>query len=211
VRRGFRRSVRKIDATAGDPQAAPSRPIHMSRPLADAALAPVPVRWDADRAVMAIYSDHYCCLVRLALLLVRDVATAQDVVQDSFVAMHTAWRRQWDSDQALAYLRQSVVKRSRSAPRHRAAIEPNGYQPGPGVPGAELGAEPGAPPPLKHTAVVCALPTLPAREREAVVLRYYGGLPEAQVAAAMGVSEGAVKRHLARATAALQMVAEMDP
>jgi RNA polymerase sigma-70 factor (sigma-E family) len=208
VRRGFRRSVRKIDATAGDPQAPASRPIHMNRPTADAAPAPVPVHWDADRALTAIYSDHYRCLVRLALLLVQDVTTAQDVVQDSFVAMHTAWRRQWDSDQALAYLRQSVVKRSRSAPRHGAAIERNACQPGPGMPSAEPGA---LPPSLEHAAVVGALRSLPARQREALVLRCYSDLSEAQIASAMGMGEGAVKRHLATAVAALRAALEMDP
>jgi len=92
----------------------------MNRPLADAALAPISVQWDADRALTAMYGDHYQCLVGLALLLVQDLTTAEDVVQDSFVAMHTAWRRQRDGDEALAYLRRSVVNRSRSAPRHRA-------------------------------------------------------------------------------------------
>jgi RNA polymerase sigma factor (sigma-70 family) len=59
--------------------------------------------------------------------------------------------------------------------------------------------------------VVGALRSLPARQREALVLRYYDDLSEAQVASAMGVSEGAVKRYMARAAAALQVVGEMDP
>ena len=179
----------------------------MNRPLTDAALAPIPVHWDADRAVTAIYGDHYRCLVRLALLLVPDLATAEDVVQDSFVAMHTVWRRQRDSDEALAYLRRCVVNRSRSVPRHRTVIERGASPHGPGIPGAELGALPS----LKHAAVAVALRSLPARQREALVLTYYGDLPEAQVADAMGVTKGAVRHHLARATAALQMVVEMDP
>ena len=206
MRPGFRRGVRKNAAAASDPQAASNRPIHMNGPLADAALAPIPVQWDADRALTAMYGDHYRCLVGLAMLLVQDLTTAEDVVQDSFVAMHTAWRRQRDSDEALAYLRRSVVNRSRSTPRHRALIEPNGSPPGPGVAGAELGALPSS-----ERAVVGALRSLPARQREALVLSYYGDLPEAQVAAAMGVSQGAVRRHLAQATAALQMVAGIEP
>jgi RNA polymerase sigma-70 factor (sigma-E family) len=165
------------------------------------------VHWDADRAVTAVYGDHYRYLVRLALLLVQDLTTAEDVVQDSFVAMHTAWRRRQDSDQALAYLRRSVVNRSRSVPRHRTVTERDASPPRPGLPGADLGALPS----LEHAGVVGALRSLPARQREALVLSYYGDLPEAQVAAAMGVSKGAVKRHLAGATAALQMVVEMDP
>ena len=47
----------------------------------------------ADRAVTELYSLHYRALVRLAVLLVRDIPTAEDVVQDSFVAMHEGWQR----------------------------------------------------------------------------------------------------------------------
>ena len=179
----------------------------MNRPLTEAALAPIPVQWDADHALTAMYGDHYRCLVRLAWLLVQDVTTAEDVVLDSFVAMHTAWRRLRDSDRALAYLRQSVVNRSRSVWRHPAMVGRNASQPGSGIPSAELRALP----PLEHAAVVRALRSLPARQREALALKYYGNLSEAQVASAMGVSQGAVKRHVARAIAALRVVVEIDP
>jgi RNA polymerase sigma-70 factor (sigma-E family) len=154
-----------------------------------------------------MYSDHYRCLVRLAWLLVQDVTTAEDVVQDSFVAMHTAWRRLPDSDKALAYLHQSVVNRSRSVRRHRALAGRNASQPGSRMPSAE----PRALPSLEHGAVGWALRSLPARQREALALRYHGNLSEAQIALAMGVSQGAVKRHVARAIAALRVVVEFDP
>jgi len=179
----------------------------MDRPLADEALVPVGVRWDADRALTAMCGDRYRCLLGLALLLVQDLTTAEDVVQDSFVALHTAWRRRRDSNEALAYLRRSVVNRSRSAPRHPTMTERNASPSGPGVPGAE----PGALHSPERAAVISGLRSLPARQREALVLRFYGDLPEEQVAAAMGVSKGAVRRHLASATAALQMVVEMGP
>jgi RNA polymerase sigma-70 factor (sigma-E family) len=179
----------------------------MNRPLTDVALAPIPVHWDADHALTAMYSDHYRCLVRLAWLLVQDVTTAEDVVQDSFVAMHTAWRRLRDSDRALAYLRQSVVNRSRSVRRRRAMVGWNASQPGSGMPSAELRAFPS----LEHAAVVRALRSLPARQWEAMALKHYSNLSEAQVASAMGVSQGAVKHHVARAIEALRVVVEIDP
>jgi RNA polymerase sigma factor (sigma-70 family) len=174
----------------------------MNRSLTDAAPAPIPVQWDADHAVAAMYGDHYRCLVRLAWLLVQDVTTAEDVVQDSFVAMHTAWRHLRGGDEALAYLHQSVVSRSRSVGRHRAVIEQNASR--------MSGAEPGAPAAPDNAAVVGALRLLAARQREALVLRCYGDLSEAQVASAMGVSEAAAKRHLASAAAALRVVVEVD-
>ena len=40
----------------------------------------------ADRAVTVLYQSHYVALVREATLLVGDFATAEDVVQDSFIA-----------------------------------------------------------------------------------------------------------------------------
>ena len=173
---------------------------------ADSALGSVPVEWDAEQAVTAMYSTHYRSLVRLAALLVRDVATAEEVVQDSFVAMHTAWRRIRDNDKALSYLRQSVVNRSRSVLRHRVVVDRNAPKPAPDMPSAEQGALTL----LERTAVVAALRSLPPRQREALVLRYYGDLSEAQIASAMGISRGAVKSHTARAIASLRAVLEME-
>jgi RNA polymerase sigma-70 factor (sigma-E family) len=165
-----------------------------------------PLEWDADRAVTAIYSEHYRSLVRLAAFLVRDNATAEEVVQDSFVAMHGAWRRLRDTDKALSYLRQSVVNRSRSVLRHRIVVDKNTPKPPPDMPSAEHGAIIQ----LERSAVVIALRSLPERQREALVLRYYGDLSEAQIASVMGISRGAVKSHTARAMGALRAVLERD-
>ena len=164
------------------------------------------VEWDADRAVTAIYSEHYRSLVRLAAFLVRDNATAEEVVQDSFVAMHGAWRRLRDTDKALSYLRQSVVNRSRSVLRHRMVVDKNTPKPPPDMPSAEHGAVVL----LERSAVVAALRALPPRQREALVLRCYGDMSEAQIASVMGISRGAVKSHTARAMAALRVVLERD-
>jgi RNA polymerase sigma-70 factor (sigma-E family) len=154
----------------------------------------------ADWAVTELYSLHYQMLVRLAALLVRDVPTAEDVVQDSFVAMHDGWQRLRDAESALAYLRQAVVNRSRSVLRHRAVVEKYPEKPSPDMPSAEHGALVQ----LERSAVIATLRKLPGRQREAIVLRYYADFSEAEVAAAMGISCGAVKSHTARAMAALR-------
>ena len=192
----------------GEPDGVVTRPIDVTETLAvDAGLAAAaPLEWDADRAVTAIYSEHYRSLVRLAAFLVRDTGTAEEVVQDSFVAMHGAWRRLRDTDKALSYLRQSVVNRSRSVLRHRMVVDKNTPKPPPDMPSAEHGAIIQ----LERSAVVSALRALPDRQREALVLRYYGDLSEAQIASTMGISRGAVKSHTARAMSALRAVLERD-
>ena len=160
----------------------------------------------ADWAVTELYSLHHRGLVRLAVLLVRDVPTAEDVVQDSFVAMHDGWQRLRDVESALAYLRQAVLNRSRSVLRHRAVVDKHPEKPSPDMPSAEHGALVQ----LERSAVIAALRNLPGRQREAIVLRYYADLSEAEVAASMGISCGAVKSHTARGMAALRTDLERD-
>jgi RNA polymerase sigma-70 factor (sigma-E family) len=159
---------------------------------------------DADEAVVQLYSLHYRSLVHLATLLVRDTATAEEVVQDSFVAMHGGWRRLRDTDKALAYLRQSVVNRSRSVLRHRSVVDRKLQQALPETPGTRYEV----PALLEGSAVISALRGLPERQREAILLRYYAGLPESEVAAAMGISLGAVQSHTARGLSALHAALE---
>jgi RNA polymerase sigma-70 factor (sigma-E family) len=193
--------------TARQPDDGSARQTKVTETLvANAALGAVSADWDADRAVTVLYATHYRSLVRLAALLLRDTATAEEVVQDSFVAMHDGWRRLRDNDKALSYLRQSVVNRARSVLRHRVVVDRNAPKPPPDMPSAEQGAITL----LERSAVVTALRTLPARQREALVLRFYGDLSEAQIAAAMGISKGAVKSHTARAMTALRSVLERD-
>ena len=198
----------KKSMTAGEPDAVPTRPIHVIETLvvAEAALGSVEADTDAEAAVTALYGTHYRPLVRLAALLVRDVATAEEVVQDSFVAMHASWRRLRDTDKALSYLRQSVVNKSRSVLRHRVVVDRNAPKPPPLAPSAEQGAISE----LERSAVVSALRRLPARQREALVLRYYADLSEAQIASTMGISRGAVKSHTARGMSSLRAVLEME-
>lgn len=200
-------SARNSRMTTGEPEAVSARPINVTDTLlAGVTLEPVAKEWDATQAVTEIYSTHYRSLVRLAVLLVRDVATAEEVVQDSFVAMHSAWRRLRDSDKALSYLRQSVVNRSRSVLRHRVVVDRNAPKPAPDMPSAEQGALSL----LERSAVIAALRTLPLRQREALVLKFYADLSEAQIAASMGISQGAVKSHTARGMASLRAVLELQ-
>ena len=197
-------------AADGEPPDLVARPTNVTETLTATALVPeirpAPSVWDADRVVTELYHGEYKSLVRLAVLLVHDVPTAEEVVQDAFEAMHTAWRRLRDSEKALSYLRQAVVNRSRSVLRHRTVVDKNAPKPAPDEPSAEHAAMAL----IERSAVIEALRTLPDRQREAIVLRYYADLSEADIAATMGISKGAVKSHTARAMAALKSILEQE-
>ena len=160
-------------------------------------------RWDADTAVEELYAAHYRRLVRLSVLLVRDVETAEEVVQDAFVAMHGRWRSLHDPDKALAYLRRTVVNRSRSALRHRGVVERYVARPGPVL---SLAHSADTPARVGHrsNAGLDALRVLPTRQREVLVLRHYLELSETEIAETLGISRGSVKAHASRGSAALR-------
>jgi RNA polymerase sigma-70 factor (sigma-E family) len=126
------------------------------------------------------------------------------VVQECFIAMHDGWHRLRDKDKALSYLKQAVVNRCRSELRHRSMVQRNAPKPAPDMPSAEQDAMSL----LERSAVIAALKALPDRQRQALVLRYYADLSEAQIAKTMGISQGAVKSHTARGVAALRTVLE---
>ena len=168
------------------------------------AARPEPGGWDADTAVEQLYAAHYRQLVRLSVLLVRDEATAEEVVQDSFVAMHGRWHTLEEPHRALGYLRQTVVNRSRSVLRHRGVQARHPEQPpgdAPAADGPTLARE-------RRRIVLDALQQLSERQREVLALRYYLDLDEAAIAEHLGISRGAVKSHASRGAAALRVLLE---
>jgi RNA polymerase sigma-70 factor (sigma-E family) len=181
---------------------APARDSRLAAATPPGAAAPGMIGRAADEAVTALYHAHYAMLVRTAALLVGDLATAEDVVQDCFIAMHRAWWRLRDTSKALPYLRRAVINRSRSVLRHRVVVDRHLPQLAPQLPSAEDSALAG----MERSSVPAALRALPIRQREVVVLRYYADLSEAQIAAALGISKGAVKSHAARAKDTLRAV-----
>ena len=158
----------------------------------------------ADALLTTLYTSHYRELVRLAAFLTGDRDNAEEVVQDAYVAVHGSWRRLRELDKAEAYLRTAVVNASRSRLRRRQVAQRHRPEPLRDVASAEALAVEHA----QRAVVLEALRALPRRQREAVVLRYYGDLSEAQTAAAMGCSTGAVKSHTSRAMAALRPLLE---
>lgn len=152
-----------------------------------------------DVTIDDIYRSHRMSMVRLAILLVDDQASAEDVVQEAFAGLFRNWSGLRDNAAAIGYLRTAVVNGSRSMLRRRrtarAYVPPH--------PGTERSAESLALLTAEHQAVVTALGDLAPRQREVLVLRYYGGLSEAEIAEATGLSKGTVKSTASRAVAKL--------
>ena len=166
---------------------------------------PVPTAQQQQQAPLTLedlYRTHRMRLVRLALLLVDEPATAEDVVQEAFTGLHRNWGNLRDAAAALGYLRTAVVNGSRSVLRRRKTARE--YTPPHQV--NARSAESLAMLTAEHQGVVRALSQLPPRQREVLVLRYYGDLSEAEIAEAAGISKGTVKSTASRALDALQKI-----
>jgi RNA polymerase sigma-70 factor (sigma-E family) len=159
-------------------------------------------RADAGPLVTALYQAHGVGLIRLAVVMLGDRPAAEDVVQEAFCGLYRRWDHLDDPGNALRYLRSSVLNGCRSVLRNRGRLQ------------LRLGQEPGRPDSVEsaestalvgeeHRAVLAALRRLPDRQREALVLRFYLELSEAEIAQAMGISQGTVKSTVSRALAAL--------
>ena len=159
----------------------------------------VSIDTDADVVLERLYDAHYVRLVRLAVLLLGDPGRAEEVVQDSFVAIYRRMDRLGDAD-LPAYLRQTVVNRSRSVLRHLTVVAKHP----PDVPVDEPGADHDVLRGARRRAVIDAMARLPRRQREVLALRYYLDLSEREIAETLGISTGAVKSHASRGADALR-------
>jgi RNA polymerase sigma factor (sigma-70 family) len=118
--------------------------------------------------------------------------------------MHGRWRSLREPDKGLAYLRQTVVNRSRSVLRHRGVQARYTPPVAADVPGADEHALVSE----RRSLVLDAMRALPDRQREVIALRYYLDLSEADIAETLGISRGAVKSHASRGVAALRSLME---
>jgi RNA polymerase sigma factor (sigma-70 family) len=140
----------------------------------------------------------------LAKVMLGDHSIAEDVVQDAFVGMYRKWPSLKDRDKALGYLRTSVLNGCRTAHRNRTRrarallLAPDAD----GIVSPEESALIGE----ANREALAALRALPARQREAVVLRHYLGLTEEQAAQAMKVSRGTVKSATSRGLSTLARI-----
>jgi RNA polymerase sigma-70 factor (sigma-E family) len=156
---------------------------------------------DFDAWVVANGSD----LLRFAYLVLGDRHRAEEAVQEALVRACGRWRRVSAADDPRAYVRRMVINADiswwRKVGRREHPVAEIFDRPGVAT---SLAADPGA----TVTEVdamwrLCA--NLPRGQRAAVVLRYYEGLPDAEIAAILGCAEGTVRSQIHRALASLRV------
>ncbi|HXW43202.1 MAG TPA: sigma-70 family RNA polymerase sigma factor [Streptosporangiaceae bacterium] len=157
-----------------------------------------PVR--GDPTVTDLFRDHHLELVRLALVMVGDLATAEDVVQDAFEHLHRGWHGLRQPAQSLAYVRASVINGCRSV--HRRSAVARKHAPRLAIrPDAAAADEASASD--DRGELIAALRSLPRRQREVLVLRYYADLSVAEIAEVLRLRPGSVRAANSRGLAAL--------
>lgn len=150
-----------------------------------------------DRAtgLAALFEVHYVHLVRLARHLLDDPAEAEDVVMDAFLGLDRRWSHVRHTGDCFFYLRSSVVNGSRSRLRRLRVARARRHTQ---IDISAAPADEAAIVHLEHQDVVAALRTLSRRQREVLVLRYYEGATEAEIAETLGIALGSVKTHASR-------------
>ena len=157
-----------------------------------------------------LYKQHRMRLIRLALLLVDEPATAEDVVQEAFTGLYRRWNKLRDPDAAVAFLNRSVVNAGRDTLRRKRRAGAAVLRL---VPRSEelASAEQAVVDHAEHDRLWAAVVELPMRQRQVLVLRYYLDQSEAEIAETLGVSRGSVKKHASRGIAALAQQWEAQP
>jgi len=153
-----------------------------------------------ESAVRALYEERHAELVRFATFILGDVHAAEDLSQEAFVRVYDAWDRLDHPDQAVAYLRATIVNLSRGRHRRRMVAERN--QPPRLVPVPS--AEDDAMGRVGRSAVLEAVSSLPTRQRACVVMRHWLRMTEGEIAATLDVSVGSVRTHTKRGVETLQ-------
>ena len=165
----------------------------------------------ADEAVTVLYRAHALRLTRLAYVMLGDRGLAEDIVREAFAGLRLRPVRLSDTAQAVFYLRTSVLSSCRTVLRRSSAaraltLVDIGEGPMSVAAAAETalgGAE--------RRALMSAIRRLPARQREALVLRFCLDEPEAEIARLMRIRPGTVRSTTHRALAALGRLLAATP
>ena len=138
-------------------------------------------------------------LLRFAKVLCVDRGTAEDVVQEVLLRAHARWADIAELDQPDVYVRRMIVNEYVSWRRKWARLIPQASLP-------NEGREPDPAGQLTDRAqLVGEIARLPRRQRAVLVMRYFGGMSDVEIATDLGCSPGTVRSHLSRALASLRV------
>jgi RNA polymerase sigma-70 factor (sigma-E family) len=160
-----------------------------------------------DEALVDLYREHAKPLVEMLWVFVGDRGEAEDLTQEAFVRLQRAWPRLSHHQNLGGYLRATAFNLARSGFRRR-LVRRRHHSPAV-VDGAS--AEEEAMLSDDQAQVAAAVRLLPARQRQCVILRYWDGLTDGEIAVTLGLSVNSVKTHLRRGLAALEERLEMRP
>jgi RNA polymerase sigma factor (sigma-70 family) len=150
----------------------------------------------------ALFDQSFERMKRLAFLLGAD--DPENIAQEAFVRLHGRWATLVAEEKAAAYLRKTVVNLSRARLRHLRVVRRAPREPNRDAASAESFA-------VANRVVRDALATLPQRQRQVVVLRYWLDLDQQAIADTLGIAVGTVKATTNHAMAALRdTLAEED-
>lgn len=159
---------------------------------------------DAEREFHDFVAGSSRRLAQFATLLISDRHTAEDLVQAALVKAYLNWPSARDNP--LPYVRRVMLnQRTDWWRRLRGREHVTAELPDAPAFGDLADAQ------ASQDAVVKALRGLTARERAAVVLRYFEDLTEAQIAAELGIAVGTVKSTLFRALGKLRVSPDLVP
>ncbi|HEX7373698.1 MAG TPA: SigE family RNA polymerase sigma factor [Steroidobacteraceae bacterium] len=193
------------DAVSGNDEARPVTAA--SGPFPDTQRAPAHTTAEDSvppvRSFEELFRAEFAAMLRLAHLL--GATDAENVAQEALLRLHLHWAELSDRSRAGGYLRATVVNLCRSAGRKQSVAERHTQTL------AESVADSAETIALDHVsdrALLFSLGSLAPRHREALVLRFWLDLSEAQMAEAMGCSAGSVKSHVSRGLSALRAALE---
>ncbi|MFD0277781.1 SigE family RNA polymerase sigma factor [Kitasatospora sp. NPDC127111] len=159
-----------------------------------------------DEEFRAFTGGAWTRLLRTAYLLAGDRYSAEDLVQQALERAYVAWGRVRAADDPHAYVRRILVNEHARRFRRKASEELVVAVPDRAAPeGADGYARLD-----ERAALLAALGSLPPRQRQAVVLRYWEDLSESQTADAMGCSVGTVKSQAAKGLAKLRVASSLS-
>jgi RNA polymerase sigma-70 factor (sigma-E family) len=144
-------------------------------------------------------------LLRTAYLLTGDRGDAEDLVQSALVRVHRNWHRIERRDAPAVYVRRVLVNLNASIWRRRSRLREQPTDVLPERAGGDTADVHAQRDELRRACL-----RLPPRQRAVLVLRYFEDLSEADSAATLGISVGAVKSQTSRGLDKLRAIIAAD-